>query len=290
MGNIFKNKFFIILLIIICVLTLSAIILNLAGYGSAVSDATNIILTPFQSFADILKTSFGGFAAYFTEFNRMKDEIADLKTRLAVAEALNEDTRQLQEENDTLREFFDLKDEHIRWDLQPAKVNARNTGNYQLFLTIDKGGLHNIEKDMPVIAAKPSASGDGKYDYILVGYVSEVGWLYSKVVPFIRTGRYVGAYIKRTSETGNIAGDFTFEKKGWCRLVNLSQDSEIETGDKIYSSGVGGIYPENLYIGEVINVKYDRLSHTKTGVIKPAADFDEIKDVMVILTFEKKFY
>ena len=288
MGDIFRSKFFIISLIVICVLTMSTIVLNLSGHGSLVSDITNIILTPFQRFADIVKNGFSGFANYFTEIDSLRDEIADLKQRLEISEALNEDSRKLREENAKLYDFYDLKKERIDYEFQPAKITSRTPGNFLSYLIINKGSLNNIEKDMPVVAAKPSAAGTG-YDYMIVGYVSEVGLMSSKVVPFIRTGESVGAYIERTDETGIVTGDFKLEKDGICRLENLSKDAVLEINDKIYSSG-SGIYPENLYIGDVINVESDALSQTMTGYVKPAVNFNEIKDVMVILKFERKFY
>jgi len=282
LSDIFKNKFFIIALIVICALTLSTVVLNLAGYGSVVSDVTNAVLSPFKYFADVSRESFAGFAAYFSEFNRMKDEIEELKTKLAAAEALNEDTRILRERNDMLMSFYELKRERMDYDLQPAKVIATDPGNYLLSLTINKGAFHDIEKDMPVIAAVGT-------EYVIIGYVGETGLTSSKVVPFIKAGESVGAYIKRTDEPGIIEGDFTLERNGLCRVAYLPKDALIEPGDKIYTSGTGGIYPENLYIGEVISVGADPFSQTPTGHVRPAADFSEIKDVMVVLKFEKRF-
>jgi len=282
-GDIFRSKFFIILLIVACVLTLTTIILNLAGYGSVVSDITNLILSPFQRFADIIKNSFSGFIGYFTEFNRMKEEIEDLKTRLEAAEALNQDTQKMADKIAIYEDFYEFKKEHTDIKPQPAKIIARDSGNFLSVATINKGSFHEIEKDMPVIAVKG-------VDYVIVGYVSETGIMSSKVVPLIRTGAAIGAYIARTEEAGVVIGDFKLEKKGLCKLAFLSKETDIEAGDKIYSSGNGGIYPEDLYIGEVVEVGYDPLSHTMIGYVKPAVNFSEIKDVMVILEFSHSFY
>jgi len=282
LGDIFRSKFFIILLIIACVLTLSTIILNLSGYGSVVSDITNLILTPFQSFADILKNSISGFIAYFTEFNHMKEEIEDLKARLEIAEALNEDTRKMAEKIETYEAFYGFKKEHMDFELLPAKIITWDSGNYLSVATINKGSFHNIEKDMPVIASKGA-------DKVIVGYISEVGFLTSKVVSIIRAGTYIGAYIERTEETGGVGGEFELEQKGLCRLTDLTKDADLEVGDRIYSSGSSSIYPEGLYIGEVTEVEFDTSIHTITGIIKPAVNFNDIKYVMVVIKFERKF-
>jgi len=282
-GDIFRSKFFIILLIIACVLTLSTVILNLAGYGSVVSDITNIILTPFQKFADIIKTSFSGFIGYFTEFNRMKEEIEDYKARLEIAEALSEDTRKMKEQIEIYENFYEFKKEHMDFKFQPAKIIARAPGNYLSAATINKGSFHEIEKDMPVIASKGA-------DIAIVGYISEVSLLSAKVVSFIRTGDAIGAYIEGSEQTGVVEGDFELEKEGLCRFTVQSKEVEFEVGDRIFSSGNGGIYPDGLYIGEVIEVSPDPLSHTMTGIIRPAVNFGDIKDVMVVLKFDRMFY
>ena len=288
MGAIFKNKFFIVAMIVICALTLSTIILNLAGFGSVVSDAVNLILTPFQGFADIIKESFAGFAGYFTEFNKMKSEIEELKANLEDAQSQLQDTWRLQDENETLMAFYELKRTRPDFKMQNAKVTARDPGNYLSSLTIDKGSLHTLGKDMPVVAARET--GGGKEKYVIVGIVGEVGVLSAKVVPFIRTGSSIGAYIERTGEAVIVEGDFELEKRGACRVSCLSKDTVIEAGDKLYSSGNGNMYPEDLYIGEITELEADPLSRTMAGRVKPAADFEGIKNVMVILEFTRNFY
>ncbi|MCL2159573.1 MAG: rod shape-determining protein MreC [Oscillospiraceae bacterium] len=288
MGNFFKNKFFIVLLIVACVLTLSTIALNLSGRGSIVTDAVNLILDPFQRFAAIVKESFSGFAGYFTEFGKMKDELEELRAKLEEAESQLEENRRLREENEMFMSFYELKKKRPDYVFQDAKVTAKDPGNYFSALTINKGSLQTLGSDMPVVAAR--GTDIEKERYSIVGYVSEVGLLYAKVVPFIRTGSSIGAYIERTGEAVMVEGEFELEKSGLCRLVCLSKESSPEVGDKIYSSGNGNIYPEDLYIGEIVEVSSDPLSHTKTGHIKPAVNFDEIKNVMVILEYKRSFY
>jgi rod shape-determining protein MreC len=285
---IFKNKFFIIALIVVCALTLSTIVLNLSGFGSLVSDAVNLILGPFRGLADIVKDSFSGFTGYFTEFNKMKTEIEELKAKLEDAQYQLQDTWRLQDENETLMAFYELKKIRPDYKMQNAKITAKDPGNYLSSLIINKGAWQALEKDMPVVAAR--GTDLVKEKYAIVGYVSEVGVLSAKVVPFIRTGTSIGAYIERTGEAVMVEGDFELEKKGMCRISCLSKETVIEAGDKLYSSGNGNIYPEDLYIGEIIELEADPLSRTMTGCIKPAVDFDEIKNVMIIIEFNRSFY
>ena len=216
----------------------------------------------------------------------MKSEIKDLNAQIVSLESQISQVRELERKNEELQNILKLKEKHMDYNPYNARVTARDPGNFLSVLTIDKGALQTLYKDMPVIAALNSDDGT---KYAVVGYISEVGLLSSKVVTFTHSGSSIGVYIERTGETGIVSGEFELGKKGLCKISFLSKETIIETGDKIFSSG-GGLYPEDLYIGEVIEVGFDQNSHTMTGYIKPAVDFNTIRNVIVILEFERKFY
>jgi cell shape-determining protein MreC len=54
----------------------------------------------------------------------------------------------------------------------------------------------------------------------------------------------------------------------------------------VYSSGYGGMYPEDLFIGTVLEIYADPLLQTLEAIIQPGINFDQIRDVMVILEFK----
>lgn len=284
MGNIFRNKFFIIFLIIACVLTITTMSLHLAGYGNLVSDAANTILQPFQAFANMIKNSVSGFTDYFTQFNKLKEENAELHARINELENFLDDAGEAMQENKSLRTILELKEERLDFKLQDASVIAGSSSNYMSGLTIDKGEFHGIKNDMAVIAA------DGEVGYIVVGYIYEVGFRTSKVSPFIRASNTIGAYIKRAEDrmgdTGLVEGVFELEKESLCKMTHLSKDSDIKVGDRIYSSGYGEIYPEGLFIGKVVEVYSDSLTQTPAAYIEPAVNFNKVRDVMVILEYD----
>jgi len=274
MGDIFRNKFFIIFLITACVLTIATMGLNLAGYGNLISDIAGTVLEPFQIFANIIRNSVSGFIDYFTKFNEFRDENAELKEYIRGLEAEIEEARELKAQNETLRSFFELKSERPDFNVQEATVIAGSAGNYISGFTINRGAFHGIERDMPVMAAGG-----------VVGHISHVDFRSSKVSPFIRAQNKIGAYIKRTGDTGIVEGDFELAREGLCRLVNMSREADIQEGDKVYSSGYGEMYPEGLFIGTVTKVYSDPLTHTPAAYIEPGVNFNKLRDVMIILEF-----
>ena len=280
MVKVFKNRFFITMLVIAIILTVAAMALSIAGQGNMVSDIVNIILYPFQTFTNVLKDSFSGFAAYFTEFNNLKKENAELKEQLALLENKLYEAVDFKEKYEELLAYHNIKQANIEYDRQPATVIARGSGSFMSILTINQGTLHEIEQDMAVI------SPDG-----IVGYISETSFATSKVVLFTRASVSISAYINRTGITGVVEGDFELEKKeGLCKLIMLPKDADLRIGDRIISSGYGGIFPEGLVIGDVVEIVPDGASHTMIGYIKPAVDLSTVRSVMVIRNSERKFY
>src|SRR5690606_26582635 len=71
------------------------------------------------------------------------------------------------------------------------------------------------------------------------------------------------------------------EKEALLFKIN-TPDAKIEKDQKVLTSGLGGIFPSELYIGEVMDVVPDDYGLTKTAYVKPAADFYEIDHVIII--------
>jgi len=274
MGDVFRNRFFIIFLITACVLTLITMGLNIAGYGNLVSDVVSTALQPFQAFANIIRNSASGFTDYFTRFNEFRDENAELRERVRELEAEIDLARELIGQNEMLRSFFELKSERPDFRMQEATVIARSANNYMSSLTINRGAFHGVERDMPVIAE------DG-----VVGFVSHVDFRSSRVSLFTHASNNIGAYIRRTGDTGIVQGDFVLERDGLSRIAYLSREADIQAGDRIYSSGYGGIYPRGLFVGTILEVYGDPLTQTPAAYIEPGVNFNQLRDVMIILEF-----
>jgi hypothetical protein len=67
------------------------------------------------------------------------------------------------------------------------------------------------------------------------------------------------------------------------KMVNIARDADIIKGDKIITSGFGGIYPKGILLGEVTDVVNEEGGLLKYAVLKPAADFDRLEEVAVIV-------
>ena len=68
-------------------------------------------------------------------------------------------------------------------------------------------------------------------------------------------------------------------------LDMISQDVTVEAGDVVLTSGLGGGYPTDLIVGQVLNVRKRDYELFQQASIQPAVDFSRLEIVLVITNF-----
>lgn len=204
----------------------------------------------------------------FEENQQLKqkvDQVYELQVRVADLEADNEKLRQELKLTESLSDFT----------VKNATVIARNPDQWMETLTINVGSKDGIEKDMAV------AAGNG-----LIGRVIEVNPTSSKVLLLTSetsTDGMVAACIqaKQGSANGIISG-YDRKKKVY-QMTQVDPDAKIEKGDKVITSGLGGVIPRSLLIGEVQDVRMDDYGLFQVVDIIPAGEMIDIRFVTVVL-------
>jgi rod shape-determining protein MreC len=191
----------------------------------------------------------------------------------------NEDLRQnnlnlteIMAENARLRSMLDYKKGAPQFDLVTAAVVGRDPGSWTSTIIINRGTADGIAKDMPVVTPQG-----------LVGSVVSVYGNVAKVNLVLDPRSAVGALVQRPESRiaaiveGNSATPLT------PKMVNIARDADVIKGDKIITSGFGGIYPKGLLIGEVVDLVNEEGGLLKYAVLNPAVDFDRLEEVSVIV-------
>ncbi|MBR4295354.1 MAG: rod shape-determining protein MreC [Clostridia bacterium] len=274
MSRFFKSRFFIVALLCAIVLTIVPSVLSFMGLGGQVRNALGTVATPFRYVFSTVSDAAVGFVKYFKEFDDIKAENRILKDKVADLEARIDAAKAIEEENEWLYSYLGLRREHIDYEFEAARVIGRESGNYMTVLTLNRGTMHGIETNMPVVTEKG-----------IVGYVSEVGASWCKVVTILETASSVGAYVDRSGELGLVEGVYELRDKGICQMSYLPSDADIKVGDLVYSSGIGSFYPRGLLIGKVIELTPDEFSRNLIASIEPAADLSDIRNAMIIKSF-----
>lgn len=275
MKRFLKNRFFIFVVVLTLIVAVVPTALNLAGKSAYVRNFVNILMTPAQKGFNYVTDAIDGFSSYFTKFDdvvrenaHLKEEIAKLNNRLYQAE-------KTEELNEWLTAFLDMKRLHTDFTFAEAMITGRENANHMTACTIDRGTVHGILEGMPVVTP------DG-----VLGYVDEAGLTWAKVRTLIESSTSIGACIERTGALGLIEGNFSLASDGICRITYLAADADVRVGDRVVTSGTGGIYPRDLVIGYVTEVIPDEFSRTLTATVRPAAVLDDLDRVMIITSYE----
>ncbi|GEK91559.1 rod shape-determining protein MreC [Alkalibacterium kapii] len=230
-----------------------------AVLGRIYSKPANAVIGIFDSIDNLQDT--------YTENQRLKVEIDRIYERQA-------ELNTLKEENDRLEEELELKQSLTDYRTISGAVISRNPDNWVDQVIIDRGSQDGVSVGMPVM------SGNG-----LIGRISETNPTSSKVVLLTnieQTSNQVSSEIISEDKTiYGIISDYN-EETNQLLMSQITSTSEIQVGEQVTTSGLGGSIPRGLVIGEVEEVSMDSYGLAQQVYVKPAADFDNIRFVTII--------
>jgi rod shape-determining protein MreC len=173
-------------------------------------------------------------------------------------------------ENNRLREALGWA-KRTGWKLQAAQVIGRDPANWWRTVHIDLGQRDGIRENLPVLTA------DG-----LIGRIFDVGMTRSQVVLLGDPKCRVAALVPEAKDSGIIAaGSPTVWDHNFVELGFLSRTSQLHPGQKVITSGMGGIFPAGIPIGIIVDM------HGVDGLyvqarVKLAANLNNLEDVWVM--------
>lgn len=213
-----------------------------------------------------------GFFENVKDLQNTYSENKELKSRLDELAKLEADVQQLTKENKELREVLDKKDTLRDYSPIQATVIGRNPDRWHELLIINKGKVNGIEPNMAVVTANG-----------LIGKVKSTQ-------QFTSTIQLLSAMDPTNRISAEIQGEESFfgtiegydEERELLKLKRIPFDAKIEKNQNVITSGLGGIFPEALPIGKVVDVEPDEFGLNQTAYVKPGANFYDIRNVMVV--------
>lgn len=186
------------------------------------------------------------------------------KVEVDYRRVLDSINQELERENQELKQLLELSPSN--YEFIHADVVFRDDEWYT-YLWINKGSKAGIQKDMAVV------SNDS-----LLGKIVEVGALSSKV-ELIHGNMKISVDVNHAGETyhGMIIG---YQDGNY--VVEVSKNIEIVLEDTVSTNGLGGIYPDGIYIGKVIDISTDSLGLTRLLTVEGNGNLDKIRYVSVI--------
>ena len=116
----------------------------------------------------------------------------------------------------------------------------------------------------------------------LVGIVTDVGLNYATVRSIIDDESRVSAMCLQSSSTCIVAGDLTLYQQGRLRITDMQKNATIQDGDRIVTSNISSKFMPGILVGYAVDIRDDEKKLMKTGYLIPAADFDDLTEVLVL--------
>jgi rod shape-determining protein MreC len=214
------------------------------------------LTTPFRLLGNWVSGSSVDRAAY----EALQKQNIDLKQQLA---ALQE----AKLENERIRALVAFAETNSLKNVG-ARVIERPTDSWSGTVVIDRGTIAGVATGDPVIAAGG-----------LVGQVIEVSPLASKVRLITDANSGVSVIVQRTRANGVVRGSLD----GTLRLDFVDKATTPTRGDVLVTSGLGGVYPKEIVVGEVTDVSSPQADLYPEVLVSSRVAIDHIEEVLVLI-------
>ncbi len=234
---------------------------------SSVRYLLNSMVAPIQYAANLPRTMFdGAFERMNTrqtllENSRsLKREVLRLKSELILLD-------QYKEENQRLRKL--LGSSFVRDEKKVVtEVMAVDTSPYRHQVVIDKGKIDGVYVGQPVINEKG-----------IVGQVTFVAAHNARVLLLTDAKNAIPVQVIRNDIRVIASGNGEIDE---IQLEHIPTSTDIQVGDLLVTSGLGGIYPEGYPVANVTVVDHDTRQEFASIKAEPVVEFDRLRYLLLI--------
>jgi len=231
-----------------------------------------------QTIADFVQSpvTFVSSAAtnYFSSISNLRSAQSEndiLKQKIQELEVEVQNSKSLSAENERLKGLLQLKDQGS-YKVLGAQIIGRDTSAWFDSSIINRGSLDGVKLNMPIVT-------DGG----LVGRVTAVSPLTAQIALITKDKAGLGAVVGALG-TSNALGVVTGTgKREILEMGYVPGSIEVKVGETVYTTGQDGIYPANLKLGEVVEVRSGSATVAQQIFIQPSAKLSSMQEVAVLL-------
>ncbi len=273
--------------LVLLILGLLLLVFHESGLLAPVESATHYVLDPLQRLSSNVIEGAGGVFRTVREVRDLRAEVEELRAQVDALRVENVRLREYEAEAQQLRVLLSFTSDYPISTHLGAEVVSREAcedfpcgdtvglepNPYLRYVTINVGTQQGAEVGMSVVSG-----GAG-----LVGRISDVGPRTAKVQLLTDPNSSVAALLQTTRGTGLVVG----QPDGSLQMRYVPQEEEVSVGDIVLTSGLGGLMPKGLVIGQVTAVQQREYETFQTATVRPAVDFTRVELALVITGFEQ---
>lgn len=229
-------------------------------------------ISPFLKVGSSLETKARAFLEETKHSRELEAELATLRPEIGRLRLFEQRCRELEDENQHFRTALDFK-KATRFDVVAARVIRRNPATWWQTVEIDAGSARGIGTQLAVL------SNDG-----LVGKIDRVDNSGERASVLLLTDEkcQVSAWVEGSAEVGILSGQRGVAGEPLLRLRFLSQNVSLRPGQRVLTTGRGGIFQPNILLGEIQSVERGALD--SEAIVRPSVNFSDLSSVFVVLS------
>ncbi len=244
------------------------------GVFTTVRGAWMTITTPIRWVGGAVTAPFQGLGNIFANLTADQERLSELK---AENERLVARNAELEESEQTARRLESLLGLQSLYNLQStgARIISGSTDSWSSTVTIDKGTAAGIAVGMPVTDSNGA-----------IGQIIRCGAASSTVRLVTDENSSVSAMVQSSRAQGVLRGSVD----GTLHLTLVRTDQNVEVGDTVVTSGLGGVFPKGLPLGTVTSVERTSGALYYDIEVEPLSSTESFEEVLVItsLTEDQK--
>lgn len=257
--------------VLIILLVVGTFLLSIGGY---LTPLYNFSLTPLISTQSWLSMRFLAFKDYFTaprDIASLQERNSELEIQVSQLQSQIIELQEKLSESQVLYALLDFARSNPQHEYIAATVIGREISPFIQYIIIDKGSNQGIRHGMPVVTQQG-----------LVGRIDAVIANASRVQLITDANSVVNVQMQRGKIDAQLKGTLT----GEIMLEMIPQDAMIEPGEVILTSGLGGNFPANIFIGQVLSIRKLENALFQSASVQPIVDIESLSAVLVITNFD----
>ncbi|WP_325891548.1 rod shape-determining protein MreC [Grimontia sp. NTOU-MAR1] len=227
----------------------------------------NSMVAPLQYASNVPRDLLDNVFRQFTSHQQLLIDNTKLKEEVLMLRSGQLILDQLEQENQRLRELLGspfVRDERK----MVAEVMAVDSDPYKHQVMIDKGRTNGVYEGQPVINERG-----------IVGQVSYVGAHNSRVLLITDPTHAIPVQVVRNDIRVIASGRGDNDN---IQLENIPSSTDIEPGDMLVTSGLGGVFPEGYPVAKVTSFSFDNKRPFAQVDAKPEVQFDRLRYLLLV--------
>lgn len=257
--------------IILVVVISGLLFLALSGYLTPVFNLSLNPLISFQSWLSVRYLSMRDFLTSPRDLTVLQEQNALLESQVTQLQTQLIVMEERLGEAQVCFALLDFGRTNPQYNYIAATVIGREISPFLQYIIIDRGTNHGVRYGMPVVTQQGLV---GRVDALIAGA--------ARVKLITDTTSVVNIRLQSAEIEAQLIGSLT----GDVSLDMIPLDEIVEPGDVVLTSGLGGNFPPNIFVGQVLSTQRRENALFQTATVQPIVDFESINAVLVVADFE----